>query len=63
MVESDKVNGDGVDDPSVRELAGKLQAQLLQFRFENYRKISTPVIAGIEGLKPLAVKGGRARRQ
>jgi hypothetical protein len=52
MVESDKVNGDGVDDPSVRELAAKLQAQLLQFRFENYRKISTPVIAGIEGLNP-----------
>jgi hypothetical protein len=52
MVESDSTNRNGVDDPSVRELAAKLQAQLLQFRFENYRKISTPVIAGIEELTP-----------
>ncbi len=52
MVESDVTNGNEVDDPSVRELAAKLQAQLLQFRFENYRKTSTPVIAGIEELNP-----------
>jgi len=52
MAESDRTSVCGVDDPSVKELAAKLQAQLLQFRFENYRKISTPVIAGIEWLKP-----------
>ncbi len=52
MVESDKTSLYGVNDPTVKELAAKLQAQLLQFRFENYRKISTPVIAGIERLKP-----------
>jgi hypothetical protein len=52
MVESDRTNVCGVDDPSIKELAAKLQAQLLQFRFENYGKISTPVIAGIERLKP-----------
>jgi hypothetical protein len=52
MVESDRTNVYGANDLSVRELAAKLQAQLLQFRFENYRKISTPVIPGIERLKP-----------
>jgi hypothetical protein len=52
MVESDKTNVYGVSDPSVKEFAAKLQAQLLQFRFENYRKMSTPVIAGMERLKP-----------
>jgi hypothetical protein len=52
MVESDKTSLYGVNDPSVKELAAQLQGQLLQFRFENYRKISTPVISGIERLKP-----------
>jgi len=52
MAESDRTSVCGVDGPGVKELAAKLQAQLLQFRFENYRKISTPVIAGIERLKP-----------
>jgi hypothetical protein len=52
MVESDKTNVYGVNDPRVKEFAAKLQAQLLQFRFENYRKISIPVITEIERLKP-----------
>jgi hypothetical protein len=38
MVESDKSDLCGVDDPGVKELAAKLRAQLLQFRFENYGK-------------------------
>jgi hypothetical protein len=52
MVESNKTSLYGVNDPSVKKLAAQLEAQLLQFRFENYRKISTPEIAGIERLKP-----------
>src|SRR5712664_3130221 len=52
MAESDRTSVSGVDDPSVKELAAKLQGQLLQFRFENYRKISAPVLPEIEWLKP-----------
>lgn len=52
MVESDKADLIRVDDFSVRARAAELQAKLLQFRFENYMKISTPEIPGTERLKP-----------
>lgn len=51
-LESDKSDLFRVDDFRVRERAAELQAKLLQFRFENYTKISTPAIPGTEGLKP-----------
>ena len=62
MVESNRTNVGGVNDPRVKELAAKLQAQLLQFRFENYMKISIPLIAGLERLKPRSRETSRSER-
>jgi hypothetical protein len=39
-------------DPEVQELASTLQAQLLQFRFENYKKLRVGPIPGDEVLRP-----------
>jgi hypothetical protein len=39
-------------DPEVQELASTLQAQLLQFRFENYKKLRLGPIPGDEVLRP-----------
>jgi hypothetical protein len=39
-------------DPEIEQLASKLQAQLLEFRFENYRKLRSGSIPGDEVLRP-----------
>lgn len=39
-------------DPEVQELASTLQAQLLQFRFENFKKLRVDPIPGDEALRP-----------
>jgi hypothetical protein len=39
-------------DPEVQELASTIQAQLLQFRFENYKKLRSSPIPGDEVLRP-----------
>lgn len=52
MVESDRTDLLRVDDFSVSARAAELQAKLLQFRFEKYKKIRVPAIPSTERLQP-----------
>lgn len=52
MVESNRMDLSRVDDFIVRTRAAELQAKLLQFRFERYRRIRAHAIPRTEGLQP-----------
>jgi hypothetical protein len=52
MCETTRTNLVNVDDPEVEREAAILQAQLLQFRFENYRRVKSNPIPGDERLRP-----------
>jgi hypothetical protein len=52
MVESDTTDLFRVDDFSVRARAAELQAKLLQFRFERYKKVRAPATPDAERLQP-----------
>jgi hypothetical protein len=52
MTEADNSNLDRPTDPDVGELATELQAQLLQFRFENYKSVRVCDLPGTETLRP-----------
>ncbi len=45
-------NLDRPTDSELEELAAELQAQLLDFRFENYKTVRIPKLAGTETLRP-----------
>jgi hypothetical protein len=40
------------EEPAVQQLALELQAQLLRFRFENYKSVKPAPVPGDEGLRP-----------
>lgn len=40
------------ENPGVQQLAAELQAQLLRFRFENYKRAESAPVPGDEGLRP-----------
>src|SRR5713101_505733 len=40
------------DEPKVQQMAAELQAQLLNFRFENYKTVKPAAVAGDELLRP-----------
>ena len=42
------------EEPRVRELAAQLQAQLLRFRFENYKRVQPVPVPGDEAFRPRA---------
>jgi hypothetical protein len=42
----------GADEPKVRQHAADLQAQLLRFRFENYKKVQLAAVPGDQVLRP-----------
>lgn len=52
MCETTRTNLVNVDDPDVEREAAILQAQLLQCRFEHYRRVKSNPIAGDECLRP-----------
>jgi hypothetical protein len=52
MVESKSTTLINADEPKVRQLANDLQAQLLQFRFDNYNRVQPIPIPGEEILRP-----------
>ncbi len=52
MTESNNPDLDKSTDSDLEEFATDLQAQLLQFRFENYKKIRVPKFSDTERLRP-----------
>ncbi len=52
MRETKKTTLYRLTDPSLNEQAMRLQAQLLQFRFENYKKVVAPTIPDVHCLRP-----------
>jgi hypothetical protein len=54
MTEHDTSKLHEPSDPEMLKLSQELQAQLLQFRFENYRSIQVAKVAGAERLSPRA---------
>jgi len=52
MFESESTALVRTEEPAVQQLASDLQAQLLQFRFENYKKVQVVPVPGEESLRP-----------
>ncbi len=52
MTEANDPNLIKPNDPGLEQEAAELQAQLLQFRFDHYKTLQIPTIAGAEALRP-----------
>jgi hypothetical protein len=54
MFESERANLCGLDDPKIQQLANRVQAQLLRFRLDNFKKVHPIPVPGDEILRPRA---------
>jgi hypothetical protein len=54
MFESKRANLLAIGDPKIQQLADSLQAQLLRFRLDNFKKVISVPVPGDEDLRPRA---------